>query len=121
MRKFSEVGNEKVYVNFLDVDFKKRYFDELKKLHDNISNIDLDSTDEIEALSNMIDQAKMFFDAVWEEGTFDKIFEGRKDLDAIYDVLMKITDMKDEQETAFALKCAEYTGKVLGENNESSN
>lgn len=120
MEKFIKVGDEKLYVNFLDVDFRKKYTHNLERFHDEISKVDVDSMEESESMLIMARKAEAFFDSTWGEGTFDRIFNGVRDLDAIYDVLMRATDMKDEQEIAFATKTAEYTKKVLGEDDDES-
>lgn len=115
MQKFVKMGENELYVNFLDVDFKEKYNTEIEKFSENLQTIDEDLTDELESMKLMASYAKVFFDSVWEDGTFEKIFEGRKDLDEIFRALNEISEMQDNQEMAFEAMCAEISAKANGD------
>lgn len=112
MQKFVTIGENELYVNFLDVDFKGKYNTEIERFSENLQNIDENLTDELESMRLMAGYSKVFFDSVWGEGTFDKIFEGRKDLDEIFRTLNAISEMQDSQEAAFETMCTEISAKA---------
>ena len=105
LNKTLEINGHEFYFNYLDIDFREK-LDKCNEVF--LKKIDVPDKqvekDEIGCMGIQCTAAFEFIDGVFGEGAAQKVFDGKRDLDACYDTIAAVYALTEEQRIAFSEK-----------------
>lgn len=111
MKKQVTINGESLYFNIHDVDFAEKFDKYEPVMQREIQYTDKDiAEDEIRCMRGQCNAVKKFFDSMYGEGTSEKLFAGRSDLEECFDAMIAVYSERDAQEAAFTAKTLSVAG-----------